>query len=101
VTDADPAILRWSVLMLTLVVGLVTTIVQNRRTKTQVAKVEALSAPTGNGYAKRTEAALKNIVGRLEDLTKDGGRLDRIEGKVDRHIADHASADVHRQPAGP
>lgn len=43
--------------------------------------------PTANGFAGRTEKALATIL----------KSIDRVEGKIDDHIHDHAAADVRRR----
>lgn len=49
---------------------------------------------TGNGFAKHTAESLA----RLEQFALEGKEADRrIEGKIDRHIEDHAEADLRRR----
>lgn len=48
---------------------------------------------TGNGFAKHTAESLAE----LKELAIDSKRgLERVEGKIDRHIEDHAESDLRR-----
>lgn len=88
------AIFRWASLLVVqgvMAIGMVLGYLGTRKKVDDVkdqasdAKVQAtlaaeLAAPTGNGYAGRTEDALREI--------KDA--IVRVEQKVDTHIQDHA-----------
>ncbi len=59
-----------------------------RKTRKVAEKAVELSAPTGNGFAKKVTDSLK----RIEDAQV------RTEKKIDDHIAVHADADVLSHP---
>lgn len=82
-------------------VGAVDTKVDVVDTKVDVAAVEAtkaaeMAAPTGNGFAHRTEGALGEILAKLGPIETKIERIGAIEAKLDGHIADHAANDVRR-----
>lgn len=63
-----------------------------------------LSAPTANGYAGRSLSALARIEGAVTELSRPGGRVDRIQGElhevrglVTRHIEGHAAETMRRE----
>ncbi len=62
-----------------------------------------LSAPTANGYAGRSLSALARIEGAVTELSRPGGRIDRVQGElqevrglITRHIEEH----IRRDPKG-
>lgn len=64
---------------------------EGRKTRKAAQKAVELSAPTGNGFAKRVTASLIRIEAAQA----------RTEGKIDDHIAAHANADVAGHTAHP
>lgn len=62
------------------VVGAAVTIHQTHKAKTSADEAAALSRPTGNGFAETVKTSLF-----------------RIESKLDDHIAEHASAQIHQR----
>lgn len=59
-----------------------------RKTRKTAEKAVELSAPTGNGFAKKVTESLT----RIEEAQK------RTEDKIDHHIAAHADAEVASRP---
>ena len=54
------------------------------KTRKAAQRAVVLSAPTGNGFAKKV----------TETLARIEAKVDRTEGKIDHHIAAHADAEV-------
>lgn len=62
---------------------------EQRKTRKSAERAVELSAPTGNGFAKKVTESLERI---------EAAQV-RTETKIDNHIASHADADVHRRAA--
>jgi hypothetical protein len=71
-----------------------------RAAKTNASRAADLAEPTGNGFADDIRGRLDAIRSDQEDaaahLIRMENKLDKVERKIDTHIGDHASADVHR-----
>lgn len=69
--------------------------IDSYKTKKAAKKAAELSAPTGNGFAKK-------VMDKLERLESGQVRNDkanaRIEKKIDDHIAAHADAEIASRP---
>jgi hypothetical protein len=61
---------------------------------TQAATAAKLVKPVGNGFA---EKVLSSLAALSTDLAAHGTELHEVREKLDRHIGDHASADVRRR----
>lgn len=62
-------------------------------TSWQAWKANKQTKNTGNGFAKHTTDSLKELLAGQERLEE---KTDRVEGKIDRHLEDHASSDLRR-----
>lgn len=64
-------------------------------TATQAAELAAKrSEPTSNGFAS---SVLESLDGLTKGQVRLAEELHEVRGKLDGHIGDHASADVHRR----
>lgn len=72
-----------------------------RHARTNASRAASFAEPTGNGFADDIRGRLDGIKSDQEDaaahLIRMETKLDKVERKIDTHIGDHASADVHRQ----
>lgn len=51
-----------------------------------------LSKPTGNGFAGNTTRTLEEIRGLIVEFKEEHkADIGRVEGKIDRHVEDHAA----------
>jgi hypothetical protein len=98
VIDTDPVVLRFIVIMAGIILTGVGLYVKLRKVGGTAQEAVDLSAPTGNGYAATTKSELKEIKELVLQGSRDAReRDDRIERKIDGHIAAHADNDVRRQ----
>lgn len=63
---------------------------ERQQTDRKVEEVRELAAPTGNGYAARTTAALDRIERKVDGLGRD----------VLHHLQDHSRSDLERRDPG-
>lgn len=97
--ETDPVILRFIVIMAGIVITGVGLYVKLGKVGGTAQEAVDLSAPTGNGYAATTKAELAEIKALILASAESAEERDnRIESKVDRHLGDHASADLLRRP---
>jgi hypothetical protein len=95
--ETDPVILRFLVIMAGIVITGIGLWLSIKKVGGTAQEAVDLSAPTGNGYAEHTKADLAEI----KALIRQGAlaaeeRDNRIEGKIDEHLGDHAQADILR-----
>lgn len=90
-------ILRFIVIMATIIAGVVITWLRTRKVGQKVDQAINLAVPTGNGFARHTEDQLKEILLQLAEIKPKVDRIETIESKVDSHLIAHSSADVNRK----